>query len=182
MNKIEDFGQKIGGARKDTWSSRGLLLEDTIDMNEMEKLQYVTKENIWPLPDAKKQVHEGMDNYVAFFIRKMRRIANTKPMARHNTDTDIVIKDYINAMVSFRKRVEQIKTVNDMADFFTECKAKSETGAYWNITEWKAAVDGWKIQEFYINLRYYKRKCESTNFPYGKKSVSKKEILYTASA
>ena len=30
----EDFGQKIGGAKKDLWSGRGLYTSDLAEMNE----------------------------------------------------------------------------------------------------------------------------------------------------
>ena len=50
--KIEDFGEKIGGAKKDLWMSRGGLTEiDLRDMTEAEKTKYVTKDNIWPRPN-----------------------------------------------------------------------------------------------------------------------------------
>ena len=34
---INDFGEKIGGARKDIWKLRGLMLEDLEDMTSGEK-------------------------------------------------------------------------------------------------------------------------------------------------
>ena len=40
MAKTQDFGNKIGGARKDVWKSRGLILDDIIDMNDGEKNKY----------------------------------------------------------------------------------------------------------------------------------------------
>ena len=33
-DKITDFGEKIGGARKDLWKSRGLCEDDLEEMNE----------------------------------------------------------------------------------------------------------------------------------------------------
>ena len=32
---IQDFGKKIGGARKDLWAARGLRIEDIEDFNEV---------------------------------------------------------------------------------------------------------------------------------------------------
>ena len=34
--KIEDFGEKIGGARKKLWPNRGLNTEDILSMNDRE--------------------------------------------------------------------------------------------------------------------------------------------------
>lgn len=45
--RIEDFGKKIGGARKDLWKERGLDITDLADMNEAEAAKYITKDNIW---------------------------------------------------------------------------------------------------------------------------------------
>ena len=37
MAQIQDFGNKIGGARKDLWKTRGLILSDLELMNESER-------------------------------------------------------------------------------------------------------------------------------------------------
>ena len=39
MQKINDFGEKIGGAKKDLWKERNMIFEDTIEMTEAEKTQ-----------------------------------------------------------------------------------------------------------------------------------------------
>ena len=38
---INDFGEKIGGARKDVWKERGLMVEDLDGMTQGEKEKYV---------------------------------------------------------------------------------------------------------------------------------------------
>ncbi len=48
----EDFGAKIGGAKKDLWMRRGLLSGDLLDMNEREAEQYVKKDYVWKKPGA----------------------------------------------------------------------------------------------------------------------------------
>ena len=45
-----DFGEKIGGARKDLWQQRGLLSTDLSEMNSREADKYVKKDNIWRNP------------------------------------------------------------------------------------------------------------------------------------
>ena len=47
----EDFGEKIGGAKKDLWKDRGLYVNDLDDMNEREAEKFVKKDNIWKKPD-----------------------------------------------------------------------------------------------------------------------------------
>ena len=66
MRKLEDFGKKIGGARKDEWKNDGLCLEDLKHMNSDEKIRYVTRDNVWPLPNAKDLVeNHGVEPFVA---------------------------------------------------------------------------------------------------------------------
>ena len=54
MPKIKDFGEKIGGARKDLWKLYGMQIEDLLYMNEAEKQQLIRKDNIWSKPDYEK--------------------------------------------------------------------------------------------------------------------------------
>ena len=42
----EDFGEKIGGAKKDLWKDRGLYVNDLDAMNEREAEKFVKKDNI----------------------------------------------------------------------------------------------------------------------------------------
>lgn len=41
----EDFGEKIGGAKKDLWKDRGLYADDLEAMNEREAEKFVKKDN-----------------------------------------------------------------------------------------------------------------------------------------
>lgn len=47
----EDFGEKIGGAKKDLWKDRGLYADDLEAMNEREAEKFVKKDNVWKKPD-----------------------------------------------------------------------------------------------------------------------------------
>ena len=51
VGKIEDFGEKIGGAKKDLWKTRALGLADLDILNVREYEEHVRKDNIWPVPD-----------------------------------------------------------------------------------------------------------------------------------
>ena len=46
----EDFGEKIGGAKKDLWKDRGLYVNDLDAMNDREAEKFVKKDNIWKKP------------------------------------------------------------------------------------------------------------------------------------
>jgi ABC-type uncharacterized transport system involved in gliding motility auxiliary subunit len=49
--KLQDFGEKIGGAKKDLWKSRGLALSDLEEMNSAELDKFIKKDNVWIKPD-----------------------------------------------------------------------------------------------------------------------------------
>ncbi len=46
VGQHEDFGEKIGGARKDLWKERGLYVNDLDTMNDREAEKFVKKDNI----------------------------------------------------------------------------------------------------------------------------------------
>lgn len=52
----EDFGEKIGGAKKDLWAARGLYVDDLLGMNEREADKYVKKDNVWKKPDCFQRI------------------------------------------------------------------------------------------------------------------------------
>ena len=72
MSRIEDFGEKIGGAKKDLWRQRGFLISDLDDIDEREYLDYITKENVWPTPDYEEYVANGMEPICAYFMKVIR--------------------------------------------------------------------------------------------------------------
>ena len=70
----EDFGEKIGGAKKDLWSVRGLYTDDLDEMNEREAEKYVKKDNIWKKPDYQAMLDDGVPIGVVY-KRSWRRFA-----------------------------------------------------------------------------------------------------------
>lgn len=50
-NLIEDAGEVIAGARKDTWKARTLSVADMEGMNEREIIKFVKKDQVFPVPD-----------------------------------------------------------------------------------------------------------------------------------
>ena len=56
----EDFGEKIGGAKKDLWKDRGLYADDLEAMNEREADKFVKKDNVWKKPDYAVMLEEGI--------------------------------------------------------------------------------------------------------------------------
>lgn len=59
IERHEDFGEKIGGAKKDLWKERGLYVEDLEAMNEREADKFVKKDNIWKKPGYEAMLEAG---------------------------------------------------------------------------------------------------------------------------
>lgn len=70
--RIEDAGEKIGSARKDFYA-KSLTVADLDAMNEREKLELVSKDNIWPRQSISEYRDAGVDARVALFVNAMRR-------------------------------------------------------------------------------------------------------------
>lgn len=80
MPKIEDFGEKIGGARKDLYRlDRELRVDDITDWSDIDRDKYITKKEVFPRPDYDKLYAEGMDREVLFFIKRIRDALPSKP-------------------------------------------------------------------------------------------------------
>ena len=75
----EDFGEKIGGAKKDLWKDRGLYADDLEAMNEREAEKFVKKDNVWKKPDYAAMLEEGIPLGVVYFIKKARDGLNASP-------------------------------------------------------------------------------------------------------
>lgn len=74
-SKIEDFGEKIGGARKDVWTSfkdqLGEIADDDIASQPFSK--------IWPQPDYQALLDNGADPWTVAFARAARDEIPSKP-------------------------------------------------------------------------------------------------------
>lgn len=72
----KDFGEKIGGAKKDLWKERGLMEDDLDAMNGREAEKFVKKDNIWKKPDYQAMLDDGIPLGVVYFIKKARDSLN----------------------------------------------------------------------------------------------------------
>lgn len=121
---IQDFGEKIGGARKDLWKERGLMLDDLLDMNEAEKLKFIKKDNVWKKPDYQELVDSGIPRRVVYFMKMMRDALPTKPEILYGDKTpeQIEIKQngYITFVRDFRDAVMSLRTEEEVLHFYND--------------------------------------------------------------
>ena len=132
--KIEDFGEKIGGARKDLYAlNRELRYGDILDWNDMEREKYITKKEAFPLPDYKKMLEDGKDREVIFFIKKVRDSLPTKPMAavpylasaeQKKEIMESAQKDYLVTVNRFYEKAMSLTSMSECARFYDEIKGE----------------------------------------------------------
>ena len=125
---MEDFGEKIGGAKKDLWKKRGLSIEDLLDMNDAEKSKLITKDNIWKKPNYQEMVENGLSVRVTYFIKTIRDAIPIKPtFLRYDLSQDEIeerLEDYINFVSDLRDTAMNLSTENDVLNFYDSCISK----------------------------------------------------------
>lgn len=107
--KIEDFGEKIGGARKDLSGKRNLSLSDMDGMSFKERDPYVKKDKIWPKVSIEDLVSKGHNKPAAWFIYQMRASLPAKP-SYLSTDMNECMK----AQETYIKFIEGVRELCDI--------------------------------------------------------------------
>lgn len=75
QEKIEDFGQKIGGAKKDLWTG----FKDKMQQSMGEDVLSVPLAKSWPEPDYQGMVDAGADSMMVAHLRALRDAVPVKP-------------------------------------------------------------------------------------------------------
>ena len=119
-SSIQDFGEKIGGAKKELWASRGLNLADIQSFNELERDKFITKDNIWKKPNSDDLTQQGYSNLAIKYIDMLRKSISPKPIVTSDKTVSIAQEQYIEALTDFKNRAMQIKTADDIERFNTD--------------------------------------------------------------
>lgn len=104
--KIDDFGVKIGGAKKDLYAYESFT--------EEEKAKLIKRDAIWKKPDYAALIKAGLDDGVAYYQDIVRKSISPKPDRIDNA----VIKDYIDTVTEIRDEVMALKTKEDVENYF----------------------------------------------------------------
>ncbi|TNE66850.1 MAG: PLxRFG domain-containing protein [Rhodobacteraceae bacterium] len=78
-DKIEDFGEKIGGARKDLWSNYANKIAEAGNLDT----EAVPLSKSWPAPDYLNLIESGVERWKVDFIRVARDSIPNKPSRKH---------------------------------------------------------------------------------------------------
>lgn len=108
--RIEDAGEKIGGARKDRWTERGMSIADLEGMGEAEAFQLVTKDQVWPKPDYAALVGSGTSVETAAAIKILRDSFAAKP----RDDSAESRRDYVTMMGHARDLLLAANSIDDV--------------------------------------------------------------------
>ena len=115
--KLEDFGEKIGGARKDQWSKRGLLADDLTDMNDRERDKNVKKDNVWKRPDYRKLIEGGADRNILFVRNEIRKALNQNIAYPYRATEDQrlwIQQEFIETVREIQAMAEKVSTKEDL--------------------------------------------------------------------
>lgn len=128
--KIQDFGEKIGDAKKDRWKERGLLTSDLSAMTFAETEKYVKKDNVWKKPDYVQMIKDGTPIRVAWFTKLVRDSLPTTPLVgyRNPTEEDVknAQKNYIQGINDIKTVIAEVKDDKDIVSFFKDFANKYE--------------------------------------------------------
>ncbi len=104
--KIEDFGEKIGDARKDVWADYAAVL------SHMENTGDVPLSKSFPEPDYKKLVDNGLSNDTVALIAVLRNSLPTKPRVAHRLGVWVNhtngVKEFVAGLLDGSKRIEDL--------------------------------------------------------------------------
>lgn len=165
-NDIQDFGEKIGGARKDLWRRRGLKVEDLEDLELKEYVENVTKDNIWPTPDY-IEMCKHMPKECAYYTRFVREKLQAKLELRGKIEDDRSnAEGYIEFINTVRQMCNLLRTDRDILDF--PHRLRSE---YIDVRKCRRLPQGLTnnfLQGIWIGeyqLSNFKMECEMQGFP-----------------
>ena len=113
----QDFGEKIGGARKDLWRERGLYTSDLDIMNERETEKHVKKDNIWKKPDYQTMLANGIPLAALYYIKLVRDSISTSPSYNRSDDTPekkhFRQREYVETVRQIESVMMSIQTIDD---------------------------------------------------------------------
>lgn len=136
--EIQDFGDKIHGAKKDIYRRRGITVDDLDDISFREYVTTITKEFIWPAPDYVQLVQNGMHPTAAYFIRYVREWLQPKlkPTRLENETRHLaeLYINFVNMVKSICYEMTDMESINTLYTKLQKYYAEPEHG-YWALHE-----------------------------------------------
>ena len=149
--KLEDFGEKIGGARKDQWSKRGLIADDLAEMNDRERENNVKKDNVWKRPDYRKLIEGGQDRKILFVRNEIRKALNQNISYPYNVSAQR--KELLQ-----REFVDTVRQIQAMAEKVTTREELAAMGRPWLV------ANGYRDEKYYTDKWRKNPALQGTNY------------------
>lgn len=105
--KYTDFGDQVGGARKEIWNQR-VTLENEALMSNKEKEKFIEKNRVWPQPDYLQMIAEGEDLALVYWKKTVRDAVSKRPRSYQEKD--------IHAYISLCNDLENLLAEPEMED------------------------------------------------------------------
>lgn len=142
-DRIDDTGEKFGGARKDI-AGRSLRVSDLQEMTDIERDELVTKNNIWPPMKYKEMQENGVEPAVAIYLKLLRDKLPTHfkknrtavnqhyDMSRQSLSysNDYSAEQYIESVTAVYKAVGSVKTMDELSVALSNFRKK-----YWSFND-----------------------------------------------
>lgn len=173
MIKINDFGEKIGGARKDLWKTRGLTWQDAVNMTAAEKEEYIKRDQIWPKLNIKEEIDKGVPLFLLYWKNEIRKCIYPSPGCPENR------KQYIDGVQKLKAMVQKVKDEEDIPSFrelalggYVLIKNKTYPFQYDYTSEFQGVIKGNTFLRCLNDLAKMKRKMKRIGF--GEANTKKK--------
>ena len=105
---IKDFGEKIGGARKDVWG----MYEDSLNASTTLDTANIPFSKSWPEPNYEKLIESGTDPKTVSVVRAMRDSVPTKPKKSYRlkswVDSVETLRNFANDLVKGKMPATEI--------------------------------------------------------------------------
>lgn len=103
MKKLNDFGEKIGGAKKDIWAMLHAMTEE-------EKNSMARRDKLWKRPNYQALAKDGVPADVLFWRNEMRKSVTAS--VKEN------VTEYIEFCLRLHDDVEKCKEIEDIVNFY----------------------------------------------------------------
>lgn len=131
--RIDDAGEKIGGARKD-WARERMAKSDVEGMTDAERVEHIHKDTVWPKPDYAALVAAGMSREAAAQIKVIRdRTARTPTVSRKRPHSTTLLW-YFETLSAVGRQLEACKTLEEVRrvnDVIEESVGRRSDRQYW---------------------------------------------------
>ena len=125
MRKLNDFGDKIGGAKKDLWAFFNSLSDE-------EQGNMARKTKLWRRPNYQAMIKEGTPKEVCFWQNQMRKAVKSRPESN--------AKAYVKFVLAFKADVESCNTMDEIKAFYAGNPDNLESAGIFEYLK-KASLD-----------------------------------------